>query len=157
MYRARRDRARGKTATLAVMLAWWLACLPAAAPLWAGQVRVVEGDGPERVIVETNDAGAEEVLAALAGHFGFAVEGSAPSGQSVRFSGRLQGSLDELLERLLRHEGHMIVRSRAAAGGVERVVVLEPKGGSAPLAAAGIAGPIAALKVKLRERAEGGR
>jgi hypothetical protein len=143
-----------KAGTLAPLLACWLPCLLLAAPLWAGQVHVVEGDGAERVVVDTSDAGVDEVLAVLAAHFGFTVERSAPSGQTVRFSGRLQGALDEVLERLLRHEGHMIVRSRAASAGIERLLLLDLKGGApAPT----VAGPIAAIKSKLREREEVGR
>jgi hypothetical protein len=120
-----------------------------AAPLWAGQARLIEGVGPDRVIVEASDAGADEVLAVLASHFGFEVEGSGTPGKAVRFSGRLQGSLDQLLERILRHEGHMIVRSETAGAGIGRVVLMEAKGG-APAPA--IAGPIAAIKARLRER-----
>ena len=123
------------------------------APLWAGTARLVEAAGSDRVIVETSDAGVDEVLAVLAAHFGFEVERSGPPAQAVRFSGRLQGSLDELLRRLLRHEGHMIVRSDSGAG-IGRVVLLEAKG-SAP--APVVAGPIAAIKAKLREREEAGR
>jgi hypothetical protein len=122
-----------------------------AAPLWAGQARLLEGAGPDRVIVEASDAGADEVLAVLASHFAFVVEGSGPSGQAVRFSGRLQGSLDEVLERVLRHEGHMIVRSAGAGARIDRVVLMEAKGGPP---APSIAGPIAAIKAKLREREE---
>jgi hypothetical protein len=117
--------------------------------LWAGQARLVEEAGPDRVdqvVVETSDASADEVLAALAAHFGFAVERSAPSGQTVRFSGRLSGSLDQLLERLLRHEGHVIVRSAEARSGIARVVLMEAKGGTTP--APSVAGPIAALRAR---------
>jgi hypothetical protein len=52
------------------------------------------------------------------------------------------------------------VRSRQAQGGIERVVVLDAKGvPPAPAAAptASVAGPIAAIKAKLREREEGRR
>jgi hypothetical protein len=143
-----------RAGTLGVLVGPILAASLLAAPLWAGQVRLVEGGGPERVILETSDVGADEALAVLAAHFGFAVERSGPSDQAVRFSGRLEGSLDELLERLLRHEGHMIVRSDAGAG-IGRVVLMEAKGGAA--AAPAVAGPIAALKAKLRERAEAGK
>jgi hypothetical protein len=114
--------------------------------LWAGQARLVEEAGADRVAVETSDASVDEVLAALAAHFGFAVERSAPSAQTVRFSSRLSGSLDQLLERLLRHEGHLIVRSAEARGGIARVVLMEAKGGTTP--APTVAGPIAALRAR---------
>lgn len=121
--------------------------LAPAPSLWAGEARVVEEVGAGRVVVETSDAGVDEVLAALALHFAFAVERGAPPDQTVRFSGRLSGSLDQLLDRLLRHEGHVIVRSAEAPGGIARVVLLESKGGATPAPA--VAGPIAALKARL--------
>jgi hypothetical protein len=152
MRRARLAGLGGRAGAAALLLA----CLLLAAPLWAGQVRVVEGEGPERVVIDTADAGVDEIVAALSGHFGFAVERSAAPAQTVRYSGRLQGSLDALLERLLRHEGHLIVRSQEAQGGIDRVVVLDGKG-VAPAPAASVAGPIAAIKAKLREREEPAR
>jgi len=123
-----------------------------ASPLWAGQVRLLEESDADRVVVETSDASVDEVLAALAAHFGFAVERSGPSGQTVRISGRLAGSLDTLLERLLRHEGHLIVRSAAARAGISRVVLMEAKSGAPPTStptAPTLAGPIAAIKARL--------
>jgi hypothetical protein len=112
-------------AGLAAVLCCW-ALLPASG--WAGEARVVEASGPERIVIETSDANVDEVLAALAAHFEFAVERSAPLGQAIRFSGPLRGSLEQLLERLLRHEGHMIVRSAEAPAGISRVVLLQAKG-----------------------------
>jgi hypothetical protein len=78
------------------------------------------------------------------------VDRNAPGGQQVRFSGRLEGSLDALLDRLLRHQGHMIVRSAEARAGISRILLLETTAGPAPTAT--VAGPIAAIKAKLQER-----
>jgi hypothetical protein len=124
-----------------------LGCLAPAPLLWAGQARLVEAAGPDRVIVETTDANTDEVLAALAAHFAFEVERGAPSDQTIRFSGRLQGSLDQLLVRLLRHQGHVIVRSAEARAGISRVVLLDGTSETPP--APTIAGPIAAIKARL--------
>ncbi len=128
-------------------LALLLGCWAPAPSVWAGQARLVEAADPGRVVIETTDASVDEVLAVLATRFDFAVERNAPPEQTVRFSGRLVGSLDRLLERLLRHEGHLIVRSAEAKSGISRVVLLEGKSGapSAPT----VAGPIAALKARL--------
>ena len=104
---------------LATLLAGWML----AAPLHAGEARLVDGAGPDRVVVETSDATTDEVLAVLSRHFEFSVERGAPPSQPVRFSGRLQGALDEVLARLLRHEGHMIVRSAEARAGISRVAM----------------------------------
>ena len=128
-----------------------------AGPLWAGEARLVEGGGPDRVVVETSDATTDEILGVLARHFEFAVERGAPPSQPVRISGRLQGSLDEVLERLLRHEGHMIVRSAEARAGISRILMLQAKGGApAPTGApaAPLPNPIAALKARLQAREE---
>jgi hypothetical protein len=124
-----------------------LACWGATPSLWAGQARLVEAADPDRVVVETTDASIDEVLAALAAYFEFDVERGAPSDQTIRFSGRLTGSLDQILQRLLRHEGHVIVRAVEARGGVSKVVLLEAKGGPPP--APSVAAPIAAIKARL--------
>ena len=115
----------GAVLGLAALFSCW-----AFAPGWAGEVRVVETSGSDNVVIETKDASVDDVLAVLAVHFDFAVERNDVSGQAIRFSGPLQGSLDQLLERLLRHEGHIIVRSAGARAGVARVVRL--KEGEAP-------------------------
>ena len=65
---------------------------------------------------------------------------------------QLSPLLDELLAHVLRHEGHMIVRSAEARAGVSRVVLIAGATGGVP--APTLAGPIAALKAKLRERVE---
>lgn len=116
---------------------------------WAGETRVLEGNSPDRVVIEVSDASVDEVLAVLAEYFRFTVERSARPGQPVRLSGRLQGSLDQLLERVLRHEGHIIVRSAEAHAGISRVILFEAKGG-AP--APGVWDALAALKAKLQLR-----
>jgi hypothetical protein len=113
----------------------------------AGEVRVIEASGPEQVVVETSDATAEEVLGALAVQFEFAIEDRAPPSQPIRYSGRLEGSLDDLLERMLRHQGYVIVRSAEARAGISSIVFLEAKEGAPPSA---VGGAIAALKAKLQ-------
>jgi hypothetical protein len=142
-------RPASRLTTVAVSVSTALCAWGVLAPsVWAGSARLVEEAGPERVVVEASDASAEEVLAVLAARFDFAVERHASAAGAMRFSGRLQGSLEEIVERLLRHEGHMIVRSPDAQAGITRIVLIEAKGG-AP-AGATFAGPIAALKAKLK-------
>src|SRR5262245_28402503 len=112
-------------AGLTALVCCWVLLL---VPSWAGEVRTVETSGSDRIVIETTDASVDEILAVLAAHFEFAVERGARPGQAVRFSGILHGSLDQLLERLLRHEGHIIVRSADARARVSRVVLFEAKG-----------------------------
>lgn len=135
-------------------LATFATCILLAASLWAGEAHLVEGHGPERVVIDAREASVDEVLAALAAHFEFAVERGGAAGSPVRFSGRLQGSLDEVLERLLRHHGHMIVRSQEARGGIGRIVLIDAKRGTLP---APVSGPIAAIKAKIKEKEEAGQ
>jgi hypothetical protein len=149
-------------ATGALVLASIIGALVLSGPLEAGTAHLVEGSGPDRVVVEASEATTDEILAALARHFEFAVERGGSTSQPVRISGRLQGSLDEVLQRLLRHEGHMIVRSAEARAGISRVLILPAKGGAPALAAPGtpapttgappLPNPIAALKARLQGR-----
>jgi hypothetical protein len=144
-----RPASRLTTVAVSATLCAWGALAPY---LWAGSARLADGAEPERVVVEASDASTEEVLAVLAARFDFAVDRRAAVAGAMRFSGRLQGSLDEVLERLLRHEAHMIVRSPDTRAGISRIVLIEAKGG-AP-AAPTVAGPIAALKAKLKAQEE---
>ena len=127
----------------------WLAALLGAYALtnvagsaWAGEARIAEEAGPNHVVVEARDATLDEILALLATRFGFAVERVTQATSTNRLSGRLQGSLDRLLERVLRDQGYMIVRSDEAKAGISKVIVLDSKG-RAPVAATatGGAGP----------------
>jgi hypothetical protein len=113
---------------LAALPCWWTLSV-LLAPGWAGDARVVEAGSPDHVVVETMDANADEVLEALSARFAFAVEGHARAGRAMRYSGPLHGSLDQLIERLSRHEEYVVVRSAEAAAGVNRVIFLEAKGG----------------------------
>jgi hypothetical protein len=128
-------------ALVALPCCWTLSLL--LAPGWAGEARVVEAGSPEHVVVETRDANVGEVLEALSARFAFAVEGHARAGRAMRYTGPLHGSLDQLIERLLRHEEHVVVRSAKAAAGVSRVIFLEAKGGG-PVDAKGSASASAA-------------
>jgi hypothetical protein len=114
---------------LAALYCWAFTLI---ASLRAGEARVVEAGGPDRIVVETRDASVDEVLAVLAAHFEFTLERSAGAGQAIRFSGLLHGSLDQLLERVLRHEEHIVVRSAEARAGVTRVILLKGNGTTLP-------------------------
>jgi hypothetical protein len=114
-------------ALAALLCSWTLSLL--LAPGWAGEARVIEAASPDHVVVETRDANADEVLEALSARFAFAIEGEARARLAIRYSGLLRGSLDQLIERLLRHQEGIVVRSAEAAAGVSRVIFLEANGG----------------------------
>lgn len=147
---------RANAASALLIACGWLAAATVAPPLWAGEARLVEGQSPEQVVVEASDASVDEVLAVLGTRFQFAVERGGPAAQPLRLSGRFAGTLEEVLDRLLRHQGHMIVRSAEAKAGVSRVVLLEAKAGApvAPPTAgpAGLAGTIASVKARLQQK-----
>jgi hypothetical protein len=131
----------------------WLAAAAVAPALWAGEARLVEGQSSELVVVEASDASVDEVLAVLGARFQFTVERAGPAAQPLRLSGRFAGTLEEVLDRLLRHQGHMIVRSAEAKAGVSRVVLLEAKAGatSAP-PTGGPASMAASVKARLQQK-----
>ena len=145
---------RAKAASALLIGCGWLAAAAVAPASWAGEARLVEGQSPERVVVEASDASVDEVLAVLGTRFQFAVERGGPAALPLRLSGRFAGTLEEVLDRLLRHQGHMIVRS--AEAGVSRVVLLEAKGGAsaAPSTAGpvGLAATIASVKARLQQK-----
>jgi hypothetical protein len=148
-------------ATQAVLIACGLLAAAVLAPaLWAGEARLLEGESPERVVVQASDASVDEVLAMLGARFQFTIERGGSTAQPLRLSGRFAGTLEEVLDRLLRHQGHMIVRSEEAKAGVRRVVLLEgkadvPVAPSAPPGTQGLAGTIASVKARMQEKEAG--
>jgi hypothetical protein len=116
---------------LAALSCCW-ACIVLVATGWAGEARVVETGGSDRLVIEAEDANLDDILQLLAARFEFDVERHTTPSGTIRFSGRLEGSLDQLLERLLRHEGHIIVRSPEALARVSRVVLVGADTGARP-------------------------
>lgn len=102
---------------------------------WAGDARVADGATSRHVIVDANDAGLDEVLAALSERFGFAVDHVTSPNERVRFSGRLEGSLEGVLGRILRNEGHIIVRAEKSQAGISSIIVMGPKVGAPAITA----------------------
>lgn len=99
----------------------------------AGEARVVEATGPNRVVVEVNHANSYEIVQALALYFQFAFQRSSAATGTIRFNGRLQGSLQQLLGEVLRHHDFIIVHATEKTSGISRVVILNLKP-SAPTA-----------------------
>jgi hypothetical protein len=83
----------------------------------------------------------------MAAHFQFDVERSERSSHPVRFSSRLEGSLDQVLDRVLRNQAHIIVHSAETHAGISRIVLFEANSG-AP--ASGVVDALAAIKARLR-------
>jgi hypothetical protein len=114
------------------------ACLSTAGR--AGDVRIAEDGGPGHVVLEVDEATLDQVLGILATHFEFVVKYVAGPGGSESVSGRFQGSLDQLLQRVLRHDGYVIVRSPQSKAEISEVIVLDRKDGETFGAPASLAG-----------------
>jgi hypothetical protein len=95
----------------------------------AGDVRIAENAGPGHVVLEVDEATLDQVLGVLAAHFEFSVKHVAGPSGSESISGRFQGSLDQLLQRVLRHDGYVIVRSPQSKAEISEVMVLDRKDG----------------------------
>jgi hypothetical protein len=111
----------------AVVVVITQACLPTAGR--AGDVRIAEDAGPDHVVLEVDEATLDQVLGRLATHFEFAVKHVAGPRDSESVSGRFQGSLDQLLQRVLRHDGYVIVRSPQSKAEISEVIVLDRRDG----------------------------
>ena len=102
----------------------------------AGEARVVEATGPNRVVVEVNHANSYEIVQALAGYFQFELQWSSAATGTIRFNGRLQGSLQQVLVQVLGDNDFIIVHATEKTSGISRVIILERKPG-APAAEVG--------------------
>ena len=89
----------------------------------ASDVRIVRDSGPNDIVIEMDNATLEQILQMLATRFGFGADHAAETNTSIRFSGRLQGSLDRILDRVLRHEGHLIIHSAQTSAGISQVIL----------------------------------
>ena len=65
----------------------------------AGQARLLEESDSDRVVVEASDASVDEVLAVLAVHFGFAVERTTPSAETVDTQAIGRGTTNAVISR----------------------------------------------------------
>jgi hypothetical protein len=86
--------------------------------------------------VEANHANSYEIVQALSSYFQFEFERASTVTGTIWFNGRLQGSLQQLLGKVLRQHDFIIVHATEKTSGISRVVILEPKPG-APTAKVG--------------------
>lgn len=93
----------------------------------------VTGDSPRQAITLTIDnANIDAVLESLRQRYGFEVSGLENAKQGEPLSATLSGSLQSVLERLLRNWNHMIVRSADNESGIAKVMILNGTYGAAP-------------------------
>jgi hypothetical protein len=94
----------------------------------------VAGDAPRETITLTiEDAKVDVVLEELRKRYGFEVSGLENTTRGEGLSATMSGSLQSVIERLLRNWNHLIVRSADNDSGVAKVMILNATYGAAPL------------------------
>jgi hypothetical protein len=124
-------RPRFSTALFLLFFAW-------TAPVLAGEIDVQADATARTAKVVAKDAELDAVLGKLGAALGFEISRSGNNAPAGTISGRFEGSIDIVLSRLLRGEGHMIQRSDEAKAGIVRVVLFgstNPTAGGTAIAA----------------------
>ncbi len=88
----------------------------------AGSVAVTTKAG-QAVKVEAEDASIDEIMARLGATYGFAIDRRGSSDAAPLVSGHYEGTLRQVLARLLGNENHMIQHSSVAKQGIARIVL----------------------------------
>jgi hypothetical protein len=115
-----------------VITAFVIGCLMSPAALQAAAVTVT-GDTPrQNITVTIEDATVDAVLDDLRKHYGFEVLGLENAARGDTLSTTMSGSLQSVIERLLRNWNHMIVRSSDNKSGIAKVMILNATYGAAP-------------------------
>lgn len=105
-------------------------CIASQAPALAANV-TVSGDSPRSAITVTiEDATVDLVLEDLRKKYGFEVGGLENARDGDALSATMSGSLQAILERLLRNRNHLIVRSPDNESGIAKVMILDSAYGS---------------------------
>ncbi|WP_414463650.1 hypothetical protein RLW55_10400 [Hyphomicrobium sp. B1] len=84
----------------------------------------IESDNPsQRIKLQVDKATVGEVLQALHDKYGVVVAGNTDIDSDDPISVTFQGSLPDILARLLRNQNYMIVRSKRNVTGVEKILI----------------------------------
>lgn len=100
-----------------------LALVTGQSELHAEGVTIESNDPARSIKLEVDKATVGEVLRALHDKYGVEVAGNADVGSDDPISVTLQGTLPNILERLLRGQNYMIVRSKKNVTGVEKILI----------------------------------
>jgi hypothetical protein len=92
----------------------------------------IESDNPATSIkVQVDKATIGDVLQALHEKYGVELAGNLDADSDAPMSTTFQGRLPDILERLLRNQNYMLVRSKKNPTGVEKILIAVP-GSKAP-------------------------
>jgi len=109
-----------------------IGCLMSPAAVQAAAVTVT-GDTPrQNITVTIKDTKVGAVLEDLCKRYGFEVSGLENVARGEALSATMSGSLQNVIERLLRNWNHMIVRSPDNESGIAKVMILNATYGAAP-------------------------
>jgi hypothetical protein len=94
-----------------------------ALPVCAGAVSVV---AVERDVFEVEFDGStvDDVLIGIGQQFGFTVERVSPESSRTLISGRFVGNTDQIVTRVLRDQGHVVIRASDAPVGIKRILLV---------------------------------
>jgi hypothetical protein len=107
-------------------------CLMSPMALHAAAISVA-GEAPRQSITVTvEDATVDAVIEDLHKRYGFEVSGLQNAQRSEHLSVTMTGSLQSVIERLLRNWNHAIVRSADNESGIAKVMILNATYGAAP-------------------------
>lgn len=120
--------------------AWMIACLISPAAAQATAVSVTGDDPRQSITVTIEGAPIEAVLKDLHERYGFEISGLQNVQQGEALSATLSGSLQSILERLLRNWNHMIVRSPDNPSGIAKVTIINAAYGATPQRGVGTSG-----------------
>ena len=92
-------------------------------PACAGAVSIVE---VERDVFEIDyaDSTVDDVLNTMGERFGFAVERVSPESPRRLISGRFIGNADQIVTRILRGHGHVVIRAIDVHFGIQRILLV---------------------------------
>jgi hypothetical protein len=86
-------------------------------------VRINGDDDTTRITVEATDSTVLEIAIALGQRFGFQVEATVANPSPIKISGRWNGTVSYILERILRDQNHVIIRTTSQSR-IDRVVLI---------------------------------
>lgn len=101
----------------------------------AATVKVTGADPRESITITVDDATVDVVLEDLRKRYGFEVRGLENARKGEPQTMTMSGSLQSIIERLLRNWNHMIVRSPDNESGIAKVTILNATYGAAPVGA----------------------
>ena len=127
------DSIQKRAAFVSFVLCGFCAFTAISTSSFAAGVSIERSNSSEALTVRIENAKVEEALGKLAEVFEFEFVGATADAPSARGSAILSGTLNSILDRLLRNRNHMIVRAPGAPSKIRRVILIDALVGSKPV------------------------